>query len=141
MLLLVYEFSNPLSRDYKYTIGERLKSETLELLLLVFKSSTADDKNKKAFILEAIDKIELVRLLLRVLKELKQLSLKRYAQISVLTENISKQLTGWKKSLKWNNQSFYCQGNKKCVSLNPVVRCLFNSKYKSDYNLLVLPWG
>lgn len=46
------------------------------------------------------DKIELVRLLLRVLKDLKQLSLKRYAQISVLTENISKQLTGWKKSLK-----------------------------------------
>ena len=40
LLLLVYEFSNPLSRDYKYTIGERLKSETLELLLLVFKSST-----------------------------------------------------------------------------------------------------
>ncbi len=88
LLLLVYEFSNPLSRDYKYTIGERLKSETLELLLLVFKSSTAEDK------------IELVRLLLRVLKDLKQLSLKRYAQISILTENISKQLTGWKKRLK-----------------------------------------
>ncbi len=46
------------------------------------------------------DKIELVRLLLRVLKDLKQLSLKRFTQISVLTENISKQLTGWKKSLK-----------------------------------------
>jgi len=100
LLLLVYEFSNHLSRDYKYTIGERLKSETLELLLLVFKSSTTDEKNKKVFILEAIDKIELIRLLLRVLKDLKQLSLKRYAQISILTENISKQLTGWKKSLK-----------------------------------------
>lgn len=100
LLLLVYEYSNPLSRDYKYTIGERLKSETLELLLLVFKSSTSEDKNKKVFILEAIDKIELVRLLLRVLKDLKQLSLKRYAQISILTENISKQITGWKKSFK-----------------------------------------
>jgi len=32
LLLLVYEFSNLLLRDYKYTIGERLKSETLELL-------------------------------------------------------------------------------------------------------------
>jgi hypothetical protein len=64
LLLLVYEFSNLLSRDYKYTIGERLKSETLELLTsnnnLVFSiSKNKTDRRIREYVLAREFKIRL----------------------------------------------------------------------------------
>jgi len=38
--LNVYPFTGKLTREYKYTLGEKIKNETLELMVLVYRSNS-----------------------------------------------------------------------------------------------------
>jgi len=72
-------FRKQLDREYKYTIGERLVNETVEMIIGVFKANVS--VAKKDLILRIREHLEIVRLLLRLLKDLKQISLKRFATL------------------------------------------------------------
>jgi len=96
LLLDIYRFTANFSREYKYTVGERFKNHTLDLISLVYKANTA--RLKSEIIQQAREQIELIRLLIRVLKDLQQISLKSFVTINKQVENVSKQLTGWQKS-------------------------------------------
>ena len=98
LLLDIYRFSATLTREYKYTLGEKLKNETLELLMLVYRANSS--KTKFDIIQQAREQIEIVRLLLRVLKDLNQISVNSFVRVNQQVENVSKQLTGWQKSQK-----------------------------------------
>jgi hypothetical protein len=96
LLLSIFQFTRDFNREYKYTVGESLKKETIELLTLIYR---ANSKYKKAEILQtARERIEVIRLLIRLMKDMKQISLGKFVKINVVVENVSKQLTGWQKS-------------------------------------------
>ena len=40
LLLSIYNFTDNFTRKYKYSIGEKLKNETLEMLVLVFRANS-----------------------------------------------------------------------------------------------------
>jgi len=48
LLLSIFQFTRDFNREYKYTVGESLKKETIELLTLIYR---ANSKYKKAEIL------------------------------------------------------------------------------------------
>ena len=96
MLLSIFQFTRDFNREYKYTVGESLKKETIELLTLIYR---ANSKYQKVEILQtAREQIEVIRLLIRLMKDMKQISLGKFVKINVVVENVSKQLTGWQKS-------------------------------------------
>jgi len=98
LLLDIFRFTTNFTREYKFTLGERLKKEAIELIVLVFR---ANSKTLKYDILQkAREQIEVMRLLIRLLKDLKQISLKSFVRINERIESVSKQLTGWQKSQK-----------------------------------------
>jgi len=96
LLLKIFRFTANFTREYKYTVGERLKNHTLDLISLVYKANTA--RSKSEIIQQAREQVELIRLLIRALKDLQQISLKSFVTINKQVENVSKQLTGWQKS-------------------------------------------
>jgi len=98
LLLAIFRFTKEFSKEYKYTIGESLKKETLELITLLFRANSKTDKLE--ILQTAREKIEMIRLFIRLLKDLKQISLEKFVQVNKQVENVSKQLTGWQKSLK-----------------------------------------
>ena len=96
LLLSIFQFTRDFNREYKYTVGESLKKETIELLTLIYR---ANSKYQKVEILQtAREQIEVIRLLIRLMKDMKQISLGKFVKINVVVENVSKQLTGWQKS-------------------------------------------
>ncbi len=101
LTIKLYEISPKLSRDVRYTIAEDLKKDTMYILKMIylanFKSAT-----KEQHIKEALTTLATVRLQLRILKDLKQVSTKSYAQISLMTASIAAQLTAWLKYTKAN---------------------------------------
>jgi len=103
LLIEIYKMTTGLSREYKYTVGEKLKNETLELLLQIHKVNS--NREKKIHIDRCIENTEAVRLLIRLLHDLRQISIKRMISLNMLIENVSKQLSGWKKSIKTFAQS------------------------------------
>jgi hypothetical protein len=81
-----------------YTIGETLKKEMLELMMLIYRANVKEDKEE---ILEnAREKIEIIRLIIRLTKDLHQISIKKFVLLNKRIENASKQLTGWQRYLK-----------------------------------------
>ncbi len=87
-----------MSREYKYTLGEKLMNETVEMIISIFRANVS--RIKKELIMKSREHIEIIRLLMRLLKDLKQLSLKRFIAVNLKIECVSKQLTGWMNSCK-----------------------------------------
>ena len=84
-----------LQRVYKYTFGERLQQEAMDLVLDIYKANTARDKF--VFLASARERLETIRLLVRLLHDIKQITPKRFLFLNIIIEDISKQLTGWQK--------------------------------------------
>ncbi len=98
LLLLLFDGSRHMQRDYRYTLGETMKKELLELIVHVYRANAR--REKKLLLEKARENIEVIRLLLRLAHELRQFPLKEFALASEKVESISKQLTAWDKSCK-----------------------------------------
>ena len=98
LLLEMFRFTKDFSKEFKYTVGESLKKETIELITLIYRANSRVDK--QAILQTAREHIEVIRLLVRLMKDMQQISLKRFVEVNTRVENVSKQLTGWQKSQK-----------------------------------------
>ncbi|MGB4205357.1 MAG: four helix bundle protein [Bacteroidales bacterium] len=97
LLIEIYERTKTLNREYKYTIGERLKNEVFELLINIYKANKSKKTTRLDYIEEARQHLEIIRLLLRVLRDLRIIGVKGFVFIDVKVEELSKQLTSWYK--------------------------------------------
>jgi hypothetical protein len=98
LLVEIFQFTQNFSREFKYTLGERLKNETIDMITNIYRANTR--QNKFDTLQKARENIEIIRLYMRLLKDLKQVGLKKFVNINERIENVSKQLTGWQKSVK-----------------------------------------
>lgn len=94
----IFRFTKNFTREYKYTVGESLKKEALGLITLIYRANSKKDKFD--VLQEARERTEVIRIFVRMLKDLKQISLKKFVFINKQIEMVSKQLTGWQKSTK-----------------------------------------
>lgn len=95
LLLLVFQFCAKLPREYKYTLGERLKNESTDVLIKIFEASKTSDALKLKNIEDALVHIEKCRLYIRLLKDLNIWGVAKQATLNQKIESISKQLTQW----------------------------------------------
>jgi len=85
------------SRYHKYTLGSELRNLSREILLLVIKANSEKDKKEK--LLEVRDKLEELKILARICKELKAFgSFKSFEYLVKEVVNISRQNEGWLKT-------------------------------------------
>ena len=94
-LLLLFRSSKNMDRDYRHTLGETLKQELVALMTNIYRANCV--VQKKALLITARENLEVVRLLMRLAKDLKQFTLIELVQANVLVESISKQLAAWEK--------------------------------------------
>ena len=97
LLLQIFDLTHNLSREYKYTLGEKLKNETTVLLTNIYKANRV--RQKENYLETARENLELVRLYIRILKDTKQITSKKHIFINKSIETVSKQLAGWHKSI------------------------------------------
>lgn len=98
LLMQVYQWSRNLSKDYRYTLGESLKKELMNLLISIYQANATF--NKSAVLSKAREQHIAIKLQIRLLADLHQISLKQYATAAIAIESISKQLAGWQKSVE-----------------------------------------
>lgn len=103
LLLYVFQIGHNMQRDYRYTLGETLKKELVGILVLIYKANMVTGKSD--IIAEARERIVVVKLHLRLLCDLKQISMKGYANGAQMAESVSKQLAAWQKSQKNANNT------------------------------------
>jgi hypothetical protein len=85
-------------REYKYTLGEKIKLELLELICMLYRVNTSEEKYDH--LQQSREHIETIRLLWRISRDMKLISIKKYVVISQYITSISKQLTARQRKSK-----------------------------------------
>lgn len=102
LLLNFIRQSANLKRDFRYTIGQELKKELMDLCINIYQANATATKNE--FIGKGREKIVVIKLNFRLLHDTKQISTKQFAMFVDKIEAISKQLTAWNNYLKNKEQ-------------------------------------
>ncbi len=87
---------NHFPREYKYSLGERIQNVAIDIIVLIYKANSSNDKS--VLISKIIENIQLLYLFLRLSHDLKIISVDKYAEIIEMLDGISKQACGWQKS-------------------------------------------
>ena len=95
--------SQGFQRDFRYTLGEQVKRALMDMMVDVFRANKTECK--VADIAHAREKLVEVQIMIRVLHETRQMSVKQFAMLVEQTASISKQLAIWEKSTKKREQT------------------------------------
>jgi len=94
LILLIFEYTKDFPKEYKYTLGQDLKRDGINLVRSIYRANKA--KNKVEYLEQFLDDFELLKLEIRLCTDMKIISIKKQAQLSFLMEGIGKQITGWR---------------------------------------------
>jgi hypothetical protein len=83
-------------RSYRFSVGDRLVSYDLDLLLVLVEA--AYTANKAVLLLQANNKVNALRYLLRLAKDLRLLSLDSYGFAAERLDEIGRMVGGWQKA-------------------------------------------
>jgi hypothetical protein len=99
LLLELFQTAGGFSRDYRFTIGEKIKNETMEMMICIYRAN-ANFEERGENIRKAREKTETIRVLLRIIKDLKHLGLEKFISLNEKVESVSKQLSFWEAKSK-----------------------------------------
>ena len=84
-------------KAYKYSLGDKIRSEVVELVVFIFKAnSSRADRGRHAT--EFLERLQVVQLLMRLSKDMHLLGTKLFSEIASLTDSLGRQASGWVKS-------------------------------------------
>jgi hypothetical protein len=83
-------------RSHRFTLGERLSAQGLDVLVILTEAAYTSSKDE--LLTQANRKINSTRLLLRLAKDLKLLSLDAYAFSAERLDEIGRMVGGWRKT-------------------------------------------
>lgn len=92
-----FAFTKTFTKEYKYTLGESIKNETIALMMGIYHANS-NPGERHELLKKARTHLETVRLLLRLTHDLKQINLKKFIGLNTEIESISKYLTMWQRS-------------------------------------------
>ena len=96
LILLIFERTTNFSREYKYTLGQDMKRDGINLVRSIYRANRS--KDKRQYLEEFLVFFEILKLEVRLCTDLKLISIKQLAEISKMLDIIGKQATAWKNS-------------------------------------------
>jgi uncharacterized protein YpuA (DUF1002 family) len=96
LVLEMFKAIKDFNREYKYTLGENIKKEAVEMITNIYRANSSF--SKKSHLEKAREEIETIRIFFRLTKDLRQVGLERFVDINEKIENVSKQLAAWERS-------------------------------------------
>ena len=96
--LMLIRLVNNFPKQYKYSVGDELIKTSLRLFKHLFAANREyDNKIKRVEHLDNfLDDYDLLKVLIRLASEERMFSIKDAANLALLTENITKQINGWR---------------------------------------------
>ncbi|MDE3023147.1 MAG: four helix bundle protein [Pseudomonadota bacterium] len=85
-------------RDFKISIGGKLRDECVEIVVLIFRANCAIEKT--SHLESLIERLQVADLLLRLARDKRLISTGQYAKAIELTNKVGKQAGGWRRFTK-----------------------------------------
>lgn len=96
LILLLFKLTKEFNREYKYTIGQQIKHDTMQLVRHIYRANQATDK--VAHLSHFVDDFELVKLQVRLCHDLRLINPHQFSEVVLLMDSIGRQISGWNKS-------------------------------------------
>ena len=96
LLLRIMIATKDFPREYKYTLGQKLKDEVMDLVLYIYRANNGADKT--AFIGIILERIQLIEVMLRLSHDMHVLTRGHYVGLVEMTDSLARQAQGWLKS-------------------------------------------
>ncbi len=96
ILLRIMQVTKNFPREHKYTLGQKMKDETMELIVLIYRANSARDK--AGHIAEIVERVQVLQLMMRLAHDLRILQRKHYADLAEKTDSLARQAQGWLRS-------------------------------------------
>jgi len=96
LILIIFEQTKHFSREYKYTLGQDMKRDSIQLVRSIYRANRS--REKRQYLEAFLDNFEILKLEVRLSADLKLLSIKHLSEISKMLDIIGKQATAWKNS-------------------------------------------
>lgn len=96
LLLEIYQATNKFPRDFKYTLGQDMKRDSLALFRELYGANVSAE-NRRQHLDDFLTAFELLKVEIRLCVDLNVLSIKKLAQLSLIMDSIAKQAASWRK--------------------------------------------
>lgn len=97
---LFYGYRNAVSKQDRYTLWQRCEGLILDVLESILLASQQTKQEKLPTLQKTSLKLNLLRVFLRLCKDVKSIDNKKYAQLQEIVDEIGRMLGGWIKSVK-----------------------------------------
>jgi hypothetical protein len=94
LLDAITDLSKNMPRDFKQSIGGKLRDECVEIVVLIFRANVSRDK--APHLITLVERLQVCDLLLRLSRDKRLISTGLYAKAVELTSSIGKQANGWR---------------------------------------------
>ena len=94
LVLKIFEYTKDFPREHKHTLGQDMKRDAIQLVRSIYRANKS--KEKEVYLEAFLDDFELLKFEIRLCVDMKILSIKKQAELSVLLDGIGKQITGWR---------------------------------------------
>ncbi len=96
LLDAITDLAKNMPRDFKQSIGGKLRDEGVEIVTLIFRANCA--REKAPHLEKLIERLQVSELLLRLSRDKRLISTGQYAKAIELTNKVGKQAGGWRRS-------------------------------------------
>jgi hypothetical protein len=96
LLDAITDLAKNMPRDFKQSIGGKLRDEGVEIVTLIFRANCA--REKAPHLETLIERLQVAELLLRLSRDKRLISTGQYAKAIELTNKVGKQAGGWRRS-------------------------------------------
>ena len=87
LTLLLFQYTKDFPKEYKYSLGEDIRRDSIDLVRSIYSANKASDKTPELD--SFMDDFEVLKFELRLMKDLHLVSVGKYSEISRITDGIS----------------------------------------------------
>ena len=99
LLLWLYPVINRIPKSHRLVLGRNLEELAISLLLLIIKANKARGNTRTALQLKISDDLDCLRILMRLTKDLRFMSIKQYAMGAEKINEVGRMLSAWMKAV------------------------------------------
>jgi hypothetical protein len=94
LLEMVTRKTKDFPRDFKYSLGDKIRNECIELVVFIYKANTLRQQRKE-HLQQILERVQVIELMLRLAKDLRLLNVTVFSEIVLLTDSLARQAQGW----------------------------------------------
>ena len=98
--MLLYQSLKLFPKKDRFTLGQKIDNLALTIFEQVFAAGTTTPDRKLPILEKSIVSLDLLKILIRLAKDIQALDNKKYLQLEQALQEIGRMLGGWRKSLK-----------------------------------------